>query len=194
MSRLQDAIDLFTRALQAAQEIQEPSSAWTSTHLNLGFAYRKNKQDDLAKECFLRVIDLDPHRSAAYVGLGMCCHRQGDLVEAIGWYHEALSIDPRDPLATDLLDTALNEQVKFSYSSLSDKLQSMGIKEKDEDAFEMDLPGQSSLSMVIEREGETDLSQNQSQSQDMSISRGIGDSTRSTNGENASGSEMMESM
>ena len=38
----------------------------------------------------------------------MCAHRQGDLADAVGWYHEGLGIDPRDPIGTDLLAMALD--------------------------------------------------------------------------------------
>lgn len=35
------AVDLFNAALKAAEQVQEPASAWTMTHLNLGLAYRR---------------------------------------------------------------------------------------------------------------------------------------------------------
>ncbi|PWN47419.1 TPR-like protein [Violaceomyces palustris] len=113
---IKDSIDLLRKALQASEEVQEPASAWKMTHLNLGFAYHRIGSDDLAKECFLKVIELDPNCFSAYLGLGMTCHRLGDLSNAIGWYHDALRINPRDNHATELLDFILQER---SYESNS---------------------------------------------------------------------------
>lgn len=36
------AIELFTRALELAKNVQGSQSAWSITHLNLGHAYRKS--------------------------------------------------------------------------------------------------------------------------------------------------------
>lgn len=102
---------------------------------------------------------------------------------------QALSIDPRDLLATDLLDQALEEQVETSYSSLSDKLKSMGIQEEEPPKKQQQT--RASLSMVMER-GDGGNESQQSQSQDMSISRDVGDSTHSTaGGTEEDNSEMM---
>lgn len=106
--RIDEAIDLFRAALEAAAETQQPASAWCTVHLNLGLAYRKLGRDDEARPCFLRVIEYDAACAPAYIALGMCAHRQGDLADAVGWYHEGLGIDPRDPIGTDLLALALD--------------------------------------------------------------------------------------
>ena len=71
-------------------------------------AYRRLHRDDDARECFLRVIELDAACAPAYIALGMCAHRQCDLAGAVGWYHEGLGIDPRDPVGTELLGIALD--------------------------------------------------------------------------------------
>ena len=103
-----EAMHLFQQAIQTASETQHPASAWSAVHLNLGMAYRRLHRDDDARECFLRVIELDAACAPAYIALGMCAHRQGDLAGAVGWYHEGLGIDPRDPVGTELLGIALD--------------------------------------------------------------------------------------
>lgn len=103
-----EAMHLFLQAIQTASETQHPASAWSAVHLNLGMAYRRLHRDDDARECFLRVIELDAACAPAYIALGMCAHRQGDLAGAVGWYHEGLGIDPRDPVGTELLAIALD--------------------------------------------------------------------------------------
>lgn len=103
-----EAMHLFLQAIQTASETQHPTSAWSAVHLNLGMAYRRLHRDDDARECFLHVIELDAACAPAYIALGMCAHRQGDLAGAVGWYHEGLGIDPRDPIGTELLAMALD--------------------------------------------------------------------------------------
>ena len=107
-----EAIALLEGALQAAKDVQQPRSAWSATHLNLGFAYRRVSQMDRAKKSFLCVIELDPDCSAAHLGLGMCHHHSGDLSEAIHWYHRALALTPADKQARELLAFALEESAK----------------------------------------------------------------------------------
>ena len=106
--QIDEALTLFRQAIQAASETQHPASAWSAVHLNLGLAYRRLHCDNEARECFLHVIELDASCAPAYIALGMCAHRQGDLADAVGWYHEGLGIDPRDPIGTDLLAMALD--------------------------------------------------------------------------------------
>lgn len=108
----QEAIHLFEGALQAAKDVQQPQSAWSSTHLNLGFAYRRIKETEKAKKCFLQVIELDPDSSAAHMGLGMCHHRNGNLSDAVDWYHRALAINTNDKQTSELLGFALQESAK----------------------------------------------------------------------------------
>lgn len=37
-----EAIKCFTKALKLAGETQQPATLWAPTHLNLGFAYRRD--------------------------------------------------------------------------------------------------------------------------------------------------------
>lgn len=101
------AIELFTAARAAAEQTQQPASAWVHVHLNLGLALRRAGRDAEARESLLRVIEHDTGCAPAYIALGMCAHRRGDFLDAIGWYHEGLGIDPRDPVSTELLAMAL---------------------------------------------------------------------------------------
>ena len=109
--RLSDAVELFQTAAAAAADTQQPTAAWISVHLNLGLALRREGRDAEARSCFLRVIDYDAACATAYIALGMCAHREGHLADAIGWYHEGLGIDPRDPVGTELLAMALDARV-----------------------------------------------------------------------------------
>ncbi|UZJ51986.1 hypothetical protein CBS101457_001306 [Exobasidium rhododendri] len=108
----EEAISLFQGALQAAKDVQQPQATWSTTHLNLGFAYRRLKETQRAKKSFLQVIELDPDCSTAHMGLGMCYHREGNLSEAIDWYHRALTINTTDKQTSELLGFALQESAK----------------------------------------------------------------------------------
>lgn len=109
---IEEAITLFESALEAAKDVQQPAESWSTTKLNLGFAYRRVRQTEKAIKCFLQVVDLDPDTSAAYLGLGMCFHRLGDLDEAILWYHRSLAITTNDKQTSELLTLALEESAK----------------------------------------------------------------------------------
>jgi anaphase-promoting complex subunit 6 len=116
--RMHEAIALFRSALQAAQDVQQPASAWVATHMNLAFALRRTGQTSEARACFLRAIELDPDSGNGYTGVGMCYHRDGDLDEAIAWYHRALAIDTSDKHANELLSFALQESAQHAPTAL----------------------------------------------------------------------------
>ncbi|CEH15682.1 Anaphase-promoting complex (APC), Cdc16 subunit [Ceraceosorus bombacis] len=106
---LSEAVEHFVQALQLAEQAQQPAREWTATHLNLGLAHHRLDNATLAAKSFRRVLQLDPFSAEAYTGLGMASHRNGQISSAIGYYHSALSIEPRDVHTTQLLDLALQE-------------------------------------------------------------------------------------
>ncbi|KAK4700979.1 anaphase-promoting complex subunit 6, partial [Phenoliferia sp. Uapishka_3] len=111
-----EAITLLRQALALAKKVQGSPAAWSTTHLNLGHAYRKLKRFPEAHTSFRQVIHLDPRSGAAYAGLGLVEHQMGNYQESISRYHEALSITPGDPVTCDLLRLVL-EDVAYSISS-----------------------------------------------------------------------------
>lgn len=108
------AIQHLERALHASEAIGEPQSHWLTTQLNLGWAYLKADRFDESVQAFFKAASLDAENVTACLGLAMARHKKGDLADAIGWYHEALAIEPRHPQATELLQTALDEYVESS--------------------------------------------------------------------------------
>ncbi|EMD33975.1 hypothetical protein CERSUDRAFT_159330 [Gelatoporia subvermispora B] len=105
--RYEEAVELFERALQLAQIVQTSQSAWTSTYINLGTAYRKLERFEEAKTAYQRVLEIDPRNTNALGFLGMVYHLLGDTEAAIVKYHETLSIDPINGHIIELLDLAL---------------------------------------------------------------------------------------
>lgn len=88
------------------------------TRLNLAWAYRKAGHLAEAKEMFHSVIELEPENLAAFIGLGMVDHALGRVADAVGWYHEALCIDPRHTQATELLQAAMDEYAQVPISKI----------------------------------------------------------------------------
>lgn len=109
--QIDEALGFFHAAIRAAEATQQPAGAWVHVHLNLGLAYNRLHRNDEARTSLLRVIESDPSCATAYIALGMCAQREGDLATAIDWYHEGLGIDPRDPVGTELLTMALEARL-----------------------------------------------------------------------------------
>ncbi|KAG6828887.1 hypothetical protein H0H92_006444 [Tricholoma furcatifolium] len=103
----QRAADLFNKALELAQVTQSSRKAWSTTYLNLGTAYRKLRRLKEAKETYQKVLEIDSRHSMALSFLGLVHHLLGEMDKAIFKYHEALSIDPINPLILELLNMAL---------------------------------------------------------------------------------------
>ncbi|WFC99252.1 anaphase-promoting complex subunit Cut9 [Malassezia yamatoensis] len=113
----EEALDYFQRAIRSAEATQQPAKAWVNVRLNLGLAYSRLRRDEKARVHLLRVIESDPSCATAYIALGLCAQRQGDLASAIDWYHEGLGIDPRDAIGTELLTMALEARLDLGLPS-----------------------------------------------------------------------------
>lgn len=110
---LDSAAAFFSTAINLARETQHPASSWKSSYLNLGLALMRLGHDPKAKSAFESVVELDPHNYQAQLCLGMLAHKEDALDDAIQHYHSALSINPRDAHATELLDFVLEERVHY---------------------------------------------------------------------------------
>ncbi|KAL7275009.1 anaphase-promoting complex subunit Cut9 [Rhizina undulata] len=107
---LKEAIQLFTRALAIADEIESDPKAWIATRANLGHAYRRMEMYDKALETFAEVTRCGEGRdSGVYCAVGLCHLSAGRPYVACTSFHEALAIWPQDPIATELLEKALQE-------------------------------------------------------------------------------------
>lgn len=102
------AADHFVRALDLVGA--RVTEFWEPTVFNLAHCYRKMRQYDLAAKYYSTALGLVPSNSSTYTALGLTCHLQGRLNDAIEHYHHALSLQPEDPtFASDLLQRALEE-------------------------------------------------------------------------------------
>ncbi|CCM03084.1 uncharacterized protein FIBRA_05204 [Fibroporia radiculosa] len=107
----EQAVALFSEALELAKVVQTSQGAWTNTYLNLGTSYRRLGQLEEAKSAYQKVIKIDPRNQTALAFLGVTYHLLGDIDAAIVKYHETLSIDPINGQVLELLELALETGV-----------------------------------------------------------------------------------
>lgn len=107
--RLDGAVTMFDKALEIANEIDSDPSAWISTRANLGHAYRRLQQWDLALAEFDEVLRLGGKDPSIFCAKGLVLMEQRRPFEAVHVFHEALAISPQDAIATELLNKALDE-------------------------------------------------------------------------------------
>ncbi|TRX96130.1 hypothetical protein FHL15_002854 [Xylaria flabelliformis] len=108
--RPQDAITLFLKALEVAEDIDAEPQSWLSARTNLAHAYRRAKRYDDALDQFDEVLRQGGKDAAIFAAKGLIYMEQGNKWElAIEVLHQALAIHPQDPIATELLNKALEE-------------------------------------------------------------------------------------
>lgn len=116
---LDKCITLFNKALAIADEIGSEPEAWVSTRCNLGHAYRRQHRWNEALEQFEDVLRLGGKDPQVFCAKGLVLLELGKQFEAVQCFHEALAISPQDPIATELLNKALEETAERGIDSLS---------------------------------------------------------------------------
>ncbi|KAH3685815.1 hypothetical protein WICPIJ_003214 [Wickerhamomyces pijperi] len=106
---LTNAENYFKQALLASQNLESDSKAWISVHANLGHVYRRLNLYAKALSCFEKVLKLSNNDSNIYSAIGLIYLKWGYIGKAIENLHYALSINSNDPVASDLLRRALDE-------------------------------------------------------------------------------------
>jgi anaphase-promoting complex subunit 6 len=106
-NQLLDAIQFFRRALSFAEEQEADVDTWIPTRINLAHALRKygNYTEALGTlDEVLRHGTKDPSVFTAKALVQLELFRVWDAIVTL---HEALAVSPQDPMATDLLNRAL---------------------------------------------------------------------------------------
>lgn len=108
-NRLLEAVDLFNTALKVAEDIDSDTHAYIQTRANLGNAYRRLGESELALLQLDEVLRQGGKNAAIFVAKGLVLMEMGRGWEAVAVLHEALAISPQDQVATELLNKALQE-------------------------------------------------------------------------------------
>ncbi|KUI52675.1 Anaphase-promoting complex subunit cut9 [Cytospora mali] len=108
-NRLREAVEYFKRSLALAEEIDSDPQAWIVARTNLGHAYRRLRKYPQALDEFDIVLREAGKDAAIYCAKGLIFLDTSKPEEAVNVLHEALAINPQDPIATELLNKALDE-------------------------------------------------------------------------------------
>lgn len=108
-NRLKEAASVFTEALKIADEIDSDPQAWLGARTNLAHTFRRLRLFKQALEEFDRVLRDGGKDAAIFTAKGLIYLDLGKPEEAVRLLHEALAIHPQDPIATELLNKALEE-------------------------------------------------------------------------------------
>ena len=144
MDHLPEAIQLFNQALAIAADIDSDPRAWVPTRANLGHAYRRSRQFALALDEFEEVLRQGSRDAGIFCAKGLVLLEMRRAWDAVCAFHEALGVSPQDPVATDLLSRALEENASVqgwggaaATGGELDSQQTVAARhEQEEDAFE----------------------------------------------------------
>lgn len=112
--QLKAAETYFARAKAAADALDSDPKAWLSIEVNLGHVYRRMEDYPKALQFFEHVLRLSPSDSNILSAIGLVNLQTGRTLAAIENFHDALSINKDDAIASDFLERALHNH---SYSS-----------------------------------------------------------------------------
>lgn len=108
-NRLKEAVQKFKESLQIAETIDSDPQAWIVARTNLGHAYRRQRKFTPALNEFDAVLRESGKDAAIFCAKGLIYLDMNQPEEAVNVLHEALAINPQDPVATELLLKALDE-------------------------------------------------------------------------------------
>jgi len=104
---LDEAIRCFELALKYAEDIGSHAGAWLQTRSNLAHAYRRSGRYMEALAEFDEVLRHGSRNASTFASKGLVLLEMEEWLEATSVLHEALAVSPQDPVATELLNRAL---------------------------------------------------------------------------------------
>ncbi|KAF2651282.1 TPR-like protein [Lophiostoma macrostomum CBS 122681] len=106
---LNDAVMVFRQALRLAERNGAEREAWLPTKINLAHALRRARAFPEALDTFDDVLRHGVKDAGVFTAKGLVLLEVGRTWDAVIAFHEALAVAPQDPVATDLLNRALEE-------------------------------------------------------------------------------------
>jgi anaphase-promoting complex subunit 6 len=122
-----DAISMFRRALIIADQNDADKDAWLPTRTNLAHALRRCGQLDEALSSFEEVLRHGVKDAGVFTAKGLVLLEMGRSWDAVLALHEALAVAPQDPMATDLLNRALEDNQSESGVLGADRSFGLGV-------------------------------------------------------------------
>lgn len=141
---LKKAESFLQKALFASQNLDSGTKAWCSIHCNLGHVYRRQKRFRLAINHFEEVLRMSKAEADVYSSLGLIYLKMGRVSHAIDLLHSALSIEPSNSIATDLLNKSLEINLKVRNSKFINEFSSLS-KNEDQHHRRLDTQGNTSV-------------------------------------------------
>lgn len=140
--RLMDAISLFRQAIHMSEENKADISSIIPIRANLGHALRRDGQLEEALQTFEDVLRHGSKDAATFSAKGLVLLELGQIWDAVNTFQEALSASPQDPMATDLLNRALEANEDDLHFTGADRTieteQSIGGEGSDEEVEEVE--------------------------------------------------------
>jgi len=118
---LSKAEGYLQKALLSSQNLDSGTKAWCSIHCNLGHVYRREKRYRLAITHFNEVLHMSKGESDVYSSLGLVYLKLGHVLHSISLLHSALAINSTDAIASELLNKALEINLKLRNSTFIDE-------------------------------------------------------------------------
>lgn len=118
--KLKEAAQWFKQALKIADEIDSDPQAWLSARTNLAHTYRRLRMHKQALDEFDKVLRDGGKNAAIFCAKGLIYLDLRRPEEAVRVLHEALAIHSQDPIATELLNKALEETAGQDPAPLED--------------------------------------------------------------------------
>ncbi|BFZ62290.1 anaphase-promoting complex subunit Cut9 [Saitoella coloradoensis] len=119
-NNLEYAVSAFRQTLKVAKEIESDERTWVTTWANLGHCCRKLRLFDEALTYFENVLRMSPRDAGVYIAIALIKLEMGKSFDALHYVHQALSVAPADPIASDVLQRALE-------ANGSDSLEDSGL-------------------------------------------------------------------
>lgn len=140
--QLPSAISMFRHSLTISEQNDADAASLVPIRTNLGHALRRDGQLEEALQTFEDVLRHGVKDAAVFSAKGLVLLELGRTWDAVTAFHEALAVAPQDPMATDLLNRALEaneDDTNFVGVDKSTGIeQSMGVEGSDEEIEEVD--------------------------------------------------------
>lgn len=97
------SVNEFDQALSYYKQLLLRTDAAAEAWVRIGLISVAEEENEEAKNCFLKSLDIDANTLSAINSLGDLALEADDLTDAKSWFHRALKVDDQDPEAASNL-------------------------------------------------------------------------------------------